>query len=179
MRLWSDNKTGALGPRWTILELTTEQKTVTIRIHDKAAALKYIEASDAYLLDPGHRKSMVYHEWPDIRKSCPLCKSPGCAVYRGYYSRLLFCTELEFLGLLAIRTGYCKSTQTRFSLTPDFVLAHRRISRLTTLRLQEARGNQLNILAAIDDLTCDLGEEFFLPISTAHSYLQLRIQHPP
>jgi hypothetical protein len=31
----------------------------------------------------------------------------------------------------------------------------------------------------IDELTADLGEEFFLPVSTAHDYLHLALWQPP
>lgn len=122
---------------------------------------------------------MSFDGWPRLCDSCPICGRGGCAVYRGYYSRFLFCTELEFTGRLVHRTGYCKSTKTRFSLIPDFVLPRRRISRFTYDRLREPRLTPVTIQAVIDDLTSDLGEEFFLPLSTAHSYLCFTLGQPP
>ncbi|NJL26306.1 MAG: hypothetical protein HC902_14935 [Calothrix sp. SM1_5_4] len=38
---------------------------------------------------------MAYDGWPDVRGGCPVCKAAGCATYRGYYVRLMFCPELE------------------------------------------------------------------------------------
>lgn len=114
-----------------------------------------------------------------IQASCPVCGFAGCAVYRGYYTRFVFCTELEFAALLAIRTGYCKVKKIRFSLVPDFLFRRRRISRFSVERLREARVGSPTILHAIDDLTADLGEEFFLPVSTAHVYLVLNFDRPP
>lgn len=114
---------------------------------------------------------MSFDGWPKIHLKCPVCCRAGCAVYRGYYLRFLFCTELEFTGRITHRTGFCKSTKTRFSLIPDFVLPRRRISLFTHKRLHDAAARRLTIFAAIDELTSDLGEEFFLPISTAHFYL--------
>ncbi len=142
-------------------------------------ALKYIEASDSYLNDPNHHRSMLFDSWPDIRAVCPICSQTGCAVFRGYYSRFLFCSELEFVGRLAIRTGYCKCKKIRFSLCPDFIFPGRRISRFSLHRLREAKSKQTSLCSAIDDLISDLGEEFYLPISTAHSYLRLQFDHPP
>lgn len=122
---------------------------------------------------------MPFEAWPDLRASCPICGGPGCAIYRGYYSRFLFCTELEFNGRLVIRTGLCKTKNIRFSLIPDFVLYRRRISRFSHDRLREARAARATLMAAIDDLVADLGEEFFLPLSTAHAYLRLTLAQPP
>ena len=122
---------------------------------------------------------MPFEAWPDLRAVCPICGCTGCAIYRGYYSRFLFCTELEFTGRLVIRTGFCKTKNIRFSLIPDFILYRRRISRLTNDRLREARGARATLMAAVDDLIADLGEEFFLPLSTAHAYLRLGFAQPP
>ena len=122
---------------------------------------------------------MPYDSWPIIRDSCPICEAANCAIYRGYYSRFLFCSELEFTGRIVMRTGFCKSTQTRFSLMPEFILPRRRISLFSLQRLQEARSTHTTLLAAIDELTSDLDEEFFLPVSTAHSYLKIDVAKPP
>ena len=122
---------------------------------------------------------MGFDQWPSINDSCPVCERHSCAIYRGYYSRFLFCTELEFTGRLVHRTGYCKSLKRRFSLIPDFVIPRRRISRFTSLRLREARAGHPTVLATIDDLTCSLPEEFFLPASTAHACLRFMSFEPP
>ena len=122
---------------------------------------------------------MPFEAWPDIHAACPVCGQAHCAIYRGYYTRFLFCTELEFTGRLVIRTGYCKTLNIRFSLIPDFVLYRRRLSRLTHDRLREARAARATLMATIDDLLADLGEEFFLPLSTAHAYLRIAFAQPP
>ncbi len=122
---------------------------------------------------------MVFDGWLDLRAACPICGCPGCAIYRGYYSRFLFCTELDFTGRLVIRTSFCKTRNIRFSLIPNFVLYRRRLSRLTHDRLREARAARATLMATIDDLLADLGEEFFLPLSTAHAYLRTAFAQPP
>lgn len=142
-------------------------------------ALKYIEASDSYLSNPAHRRSMSFEGWPDIKSRCPICGHSGCATYRGYYSRFLFCTELEFLGYLVVRTGYCKFKKIRFTLLPEFVIHRRRVSVFTQNRLREARASHQTLLAAIDELNSDLGEEFYLPISTANLILTFYPPQPP
>jgi hypothetical protein len=123
---------------------------------------------------------MRYDSWPDLAQACPLCGAPGCATYRGYYTRLLFCPEMEFCGRIAVRTGFCRRESRRFALLPDFVIRYRRISRLSLARFHECyRGAGGRILPAIDEWTDGLGEEFYVPLSSAHGYLTLRITAPP
>lgn len=117
--------------------------------------------------------------WPDVRSSCPVCGRSGCATFRGYYSRFLFCTELEVFGRVVIRTGYCRSQKKRFSLLPDFMIKRRRISVFSLERLREAHREHRKVAAAIDEINGDLGEEFFVPISTAHAYLKFSHERPP
>lgn len=80
---------------------------------------------------------MHYDAWPSIQKECPVCGGAGCAIYRGYYCRKLYCSELEYFGLIVIRTGVCKSTGLRFSLLPSFILRHKRISSFCILALHD------------------------------------------
>ena len=123
---------------------------------------------------------MHYEGWPNLAISCPLCQRAGCAVFRGYYKRLLFCPEMEFLGKLAVRTGFCKSLSQRFALLPDFVIRFVRISLLSLRRFVECfRIAGGRIRAAIDHLTEGLGEEFYVPISTAWTYLKRAAFLPP
>jgi hypothetical protein len=145
------------------------------------AALKYLAASDTYLAHPGHRRSMPFEGWPDIHDRCPVCAATGCATYRGYYRRLMVCHELEVApGPVAIRTGYCRSTRRRFSLLPDFLVPYRRLSRFSFAALFEARTRPgARMLDAIDAVTEGLGEEFYLPLSTAYSCLKLHLSQPP
>ena len=123
---------------------------------------------------------MVYEAWPDLSARCLLCHTADCAIYRGYYTRYLFCPEMEFLGLLVIRTAYCKKFDVRFTLLPDFVIRYRRISRLSLERFYEcfqSAGSDLK--SAIDKLTEGLSEEFYLPLSTAHAYVLSKTAVPP
>jgi hypothetical protein len=123
---------------------------------------------------------MKYEGWPDLERKCPLCGEPGCAIYRGYYTRFLFCPEMEFTGKVVIRMAYCKRTKRRFALLPDFVVRARRVSRISLKRLQECfleSGGRLQ--AAIDAWTEGLGEEFYVPLSSARLYLSLHPLVPP
>ena len=124
---------------------------------------------------------MAFDGWPDIHSRCPVCEATGCAIYRGYYERFMVCHELEVApGRVAIRTGYCKKTGRRFSLLPDFLIPYRRMSRFSFIALREARARTgSSVLDAIDALTADLGEEFYLPLSTAYSCLKLHLPQPP
>lgn len=124
---------------------------------------------------------MIFDAWPNIRLDCPICHQAGCAVYRGYYQRLMACPELEVPpSPVAIRTGFCRRRHVRFSLLPDFLLRYRRLSRFSIARLIEERRRQgARIQDVIDALTADLGEEFYLPLSTAYAYLKLYLAQPP
>lgn len=62
---------------------------------------------------------------------------------------------------------------------PSFVFLRRRISVLTHARLQEARSKSKTLSAAIDEINSDLGEEFYLPISTASVAFRFAPQRPP
>jgi len=87
---------------------------------------------------------------------------------------------MEFCGKIVIRTGFCKRTRRRFAVLPDFVIRYRRISRPSLTRFLECyRGAGGRILLAIDDWTDGLGEEFYVPRSTAHTYLKLQTLAPP
>lgn len=87
---------------------------------------------------------------------------------------------MEFCGLLVIRSGYCKRERRRFALLPDFVIRNHRVSRPGLARFQECyRGKGGRILAAIDEWTDGLGEEFYVPRSSAYAYLAIKIAAPP
>lgn len=122
---------------------------------------------------------MDFDTWPEIRGHCPLCGKANCATFRGYYTRFLFCTELEFFGRVAIRTGYCKSQRRRFSFLPDFLFPYRRISLFSLRTFLDGRLRASRLVDVIDDMTQDLGDEFYLPLSTAYSYLNLPLPQPP
>ena len=87
---------------------------------------------------------------------------------------------MEFLGLITIRTAYCKRLDERFTLLPDFVIRYRRISRLSLLRFHECyRDSCWQIMSAIDAFTEGLGEEFCIALSSAYAYVALKIAVPP
>jgi len=124
---------------------------------------------------------MQYDAWPNLSALCPCCGGVACAIYRGYYTRFLFCPEMEFVGRLVIRTGYCRKTGRRFALMPDFLFSRLMISRLSQQALQDAfQLHSRRISQAIDELVADLGDEFYLPRTTAHTYLQYpKFPNPP
>ena len=87
---------------------------------------------------------------------------------------------MEYSGPLVIRTGYCRRHDRRFALLPDFVIYRRRISRLSLDRLLERRRRSpARLQAVIDDWTAGLHEEFYVPCSTAWTYLKLAAILPP
>jgi hypothetical protein len=119
--------------------------------------------------------------WPNLRDQCLLCGIAGCrANYRGYYRRILFCPEMEFLGSLVIRTAYCPSQRVRYSLSPDFTLLRVKVSRISLIQFLQIFARLLgNLSAAIDEWTQDLGEEFYVPLSTARFWISQKIPVPP
>ncbi len=124
---------------------------------------------------------MVFASWPKIHEQCPLCGEASCATYRGYYKRFMFCTELEVFGLVTIRTAFCRCARTRISFLPDFLIRYRRISKFSFQSFGEAfsKGSGIRMLEVIDDMTGDLGEEFYFPLSTAYNYKNLYLSQPP
>ena len=124
---------------------------------------------------------MRYEGWPDLARQCPLCGRPGCAIYRGYYMRFLFCPEMEFIGQPCHPDRLLQAHENSvLPCCPTSVIRYRRISRLSLERFHECyRGAGGRILPAIDAFTEGLGEEFYIALSTAHAYLALKIAMPP
>jgi hypothetical protein len=122
---------------------------------------------------------MVFDGWPVLGEGCPVCGGLGCAIYKGYYSRELYCPELEYLGPVAIRTGLCKSRKIRFTLMPEFLIRYKRISTFSYRQLHDCYREQgLRLQSTIDALLDGLGDEFYLPLSTAYLYLQCQYLPP-
>ena len=120
------------------------------------------------------------YPFPDLSKHCPVCERPKCAIYRGYFRRFLLCPEMEFVGWVIIRTGWCKSLNRRFALIPDFLMPRCKISRLGHLLLQELHlKSDRGLYAAIDDCLEGLGDEFYLPRSTVSACLRRCARAPP
>ena len=123
---------------------------------------------------------MSYDKWPNLKNACMLCGAPECAIYRGYYSRFMFCAELEFVGKVVIRIAFCKTLQKKYVLFPDFLIPKRRISRLSLEALQALRlTHPYRLRDAIDELLHGLDDEFYLPLSTSYVYIKLSIAAPP
>lgn len=119
------------------------------------------------------------YPFPKMRDQCPLCGRPECATYRGYYTRFLFCPEMEVAGRIVIRTGSCRSEGRRFALLPDFVLRRCRLSRFGLERLREHRARLSRLRDAIDEWMDGLVDDFYLPSSTAYGYLTRKFSVPP
>lgn len=122
---------------------------------------------------------MLFDEWPRLSEGCPICSGVQCAIYKGYYIRLMYCPELEYVGPVVIRTGMCKSQRTCFSFLPDFLFRFKRISKFSFQSLHECYREQKGRLqSCIDILLEGLGEEFYLPLATAYVYLQYQFLPP-
>ena len=82
----------------------------------------------------------------------------------------MLCPEMEFVGRIAVRMGLCQTRNTRFALFPDFLIPRRRVSRLGHQNLRSAhRRHPGKILNVIDECLEGLGDEFYLPRSTARA----------
>ncbi len=82
---------------------------------------QYLRASEGKESAP--RYSRMEYVFPEIREACPVCSGVACAQWRGYYARLIFCTEMESLRRIFIRTGRCRATGRAFSAVPSFLSA--------------------------------------------------------
>lgn len=94
-------------------------KTVVLQIPDKVGMNQYLLASEVYI--QAKRYSRMAYPFPVISASCPLCKAAGCAIWRGYYERNLFCSEMDFFGKVAIHCGVCRTKREFFSMQPSFL----------------------------------------------------------
>ena len=122
---------------------------------------------------------MQYESWPNLAERCLCCGMPRCAIYKGYYTRFLSCPELRFFGLVVIRTAFCRNTQKRFTLFPDFLIRYRRISQFGLTALHQLRSRGQRLLDAISKWTERMPEDFDLPLSTAYAYLSVKLASPP
>lgn len=108
-----------------------------------------------------------------ISACCPLCSRSGCAIWKGYYSRFLFCPEMEFIGKVAIRRALCRYTKRKFAMFPSFIIPYHRISSLSLRRLCENYLDSKNTRQTIDDLIEGLPDQFYVSMATLYSYLHL------
>ena len=73
------------------------------------------------------------YPFPNINISCPICLKAGCARWKGYFSREFLDSEIGRRGLLAIHVGECRSKNIDFSMTPDFLIPGRSLTKQTQL----------------------------------------------
>ena len=119
------------------------------------------------------------YSWPNLAEHCLCCGRAGCAVYKGYYTRLLACPERMFFGLVVVRTAYCRTHDFRYTLLPDFLIRYRRLSRRSLEKLQSARPHGVRLLDFISAWTERMPEVFDLPLSSAYAYLSVKLSAPP
>lgn len=85
---------------------------------------QYLAASDSRI---SFKK--IDFDFLNIHKACPICSRPGCAIWKGYYSRKFYCPILEYDGRIWVRKGFCKFKKTWFSMLPDFCIPYLRWSK--------------------------------------------------
>lgn len=122
---------------------------------------------------------MEFEGWPDIHDQCPACERTNCATYQGYFKRNFQCSELEVVGLLVIRTFFCKHFQIRFSLIPSFVTPYKIMSAETVSEFIHAFKKSRSIVLAIDDVCEDLDEQFYFAFSTVSKLIRDYLPMPP
>jgi hypothetical protein len=91
----------------------------------------------------------------------------------------MFCPEMEFVGRVAVRTGYCRTRDFRFSFLPDFLIRYRRVSQVSLESFGSIFKRLRRLKESIDEWTEGLPEEFYVPLSTAHCWLSTRFAVPP
>jgi hypothetical protein len=113
------------------------------------------------------------YPFPAISAVCPLCRRACGAVFRGYYRRWAVCPESQFMGWLAIRTGYCKALRRRFALFPSFLVPFRGFSRAAMLLVWQAwKSDASKLQESVDAWFFGLGREVYLSLWTLYSQLQ-------
>lgn len=113
------------------------------------------------------------YPFPVITKVCPICGRACGAIYRGYYRRWVICPQIQFMGWMAIRTGYCKDRRRRFALFPDFLIPFRGFSRVALLWLFRAwRESAKDLTRAVDQWFSNQRREVYLSLSTLYSHLR-------
>lgn len=113
------------------------------------------------------------YPFPAIAEACPICGRACGAIFRGYYRRWVVCPEAQFMGWLAIRTGYCKALRRRFALFPSFLVPFRGFSRAAILLVWRAWRNDAGKLQeSVDGWIFGAGREVYLSLSTLYSQLQ-------
>jgi hypothetical protein len=93
--------------------------SVEVLIPDKLAFDQYLAACEEKLAAEPY--SRMRYPFPSLKESCSLCGGANCAHWRGYQTRLLFCSDMEVRGPILIHVGRCKKTGSSFQATPSFL----------------------------------------------------------
>ena len=128
---------------------------------------EYLDACEKYFATSATR-SLNFTVW-EPTGYCLLCGIKNCAKRNGYYSRYVFCTEMEFFDKVVIPRFLCKTKNKKFYVIPSFLIPYRTISKLTHQRLFEEYQNKKNIKMAIDEICEGLNDQFYFPLSTAYN----------
>jgi hypothetical protein len=125
----------------------------------------YMGASDEYLASHSHRRKMNY----PFLEGCPVCLTARCAPrWKGYYVRTIQDISYGFRRLV-IRHGRCPYRKINFSLLPDFLLPHLRLTRRSIEVIAAGfRGEGVSMQAAVDTCFNPWNERNRVPVSTAH-----------
>jgi len=114
--------------------------------------------------------------FPDIKKKCPVCKGPGCAIWKGYYKRNFFCMSLDISEKLAIHVGRCPTKKKDFSYLPDFLIPYQILSRSTLILFIGFWLKFTHLSKATEALTQDSLEPSYFPsLSTTWGWLKLAL----
>lgn len=112
--------------------------------------------------------------FPDIKSSCPICSSPGCAIAKGYYQRRVFCPDTELNEMIAIHVGRCSTRGKDFSFLPEFLVPYRWISRRSLSSFFSIWLDLGGVEASAKKLTERLtSDEWYVTTATAWSWLKL------
>lgn len=135
---------------------------------------QYLEASNSR-----KNNEILDFSFIDIHNACPNCSLPGCALWKGYYTRKFFCSKLEFNGRIWIRKGFCKTKKINFSMLPDFCVPDLRWSIFVFFHLLNLKG--LSFFSSLD-LDISFSTLYWigsLLVKLLRINSHLYLQHPP
>lgn len=115
---------------------------------------------------------MIY-PFPNVGNQCLLCGRARCSRWKGYYVRGVVCTLLGYAGPIAIHLAQCRTRGVDYTYWPDILVPYLRPSIPTLKLLYETwASTRFSIRAAIDEVTGQIEEEFFLPVAVAYEWLK-------
>lgn len=106
--------------------------------------------------------------FPEINKSCPVCRRAGCAKWHGYYYRNLMCVVLLYFDKVAIRRVYCSSTNKTSALIPDFIIPYRLISKISIIALLTNWFKSKSISNTVEKLFTEMDDHFQVGLSVIY-----------